>query len=319
MDTTPRDAETEVRDAVRAILLDWVDPSSEATERFMAVVRERFTGYGTGPGDYYANRDELRAMVLREHAGMSYPFTLDIPWMTVHLLDENAAVAVGEICVSIELGDETVVETPRFTFALDRQDDQWHLAHFHFSVPDAMQPEGGTMDDLLTERTRQLEEEVARRTAELDASLVELKAAQAQLVQQEKMASLGALTAGIAHEIKNPLNFVTNFADLSVELTAEIGDDLRSAPERSVADALPELEPLLADLAANAERIRDHGRLADRIVQGMMLHARGQHVEHVPSDVNGLLRLGTAAARPSTSTWTRPWARSRSPPRASSS
>ncbi|WP_412069590.1 ATP-binding protein [Rubrivirga sp. IMCC43871] len=286
MDPTPRDAETEIRDAVRALLLDWVDPSPEATERFMAAVRDRFTGYGTGPGDFYASRDELRAMVLREHAGMSYPFTLDVPWTTVHVLHSTAAIAVGELAVTIEVGDETVVETPRFTFALDRQEGRWRLVHFHFSVPDVMQPEGGTMGDLLSERTRQLEAEVARRTAELDASLAELKAAQAQLVQQEKMASLGALTAGIAHEIKNPLNFVTNFASLSQELIDELGGE--ADPDERAA--------ILGDLRLNVEKIEQHGRRADGIVRAMMDHARSGSGQRRAVDLNALVREYTGHA-----------------------
>ena len=263
MDPTPPDDPT-IRDAVHALLRDWVDASPEATERFMAAVRPSFTGYGTGPGDYYADRAALRAMVRREHEGMSYPFTLDVPWMTVHRLHDASAVAVGEIAVTIDLDGEAVVERPRFTFALEREDGRWLLAHFHFSVPDAMQPEQGTMNDLLDERTRQLQEEVARRTEELNQSLADLQAAQAQLVQQEKMASLGALTAGIAHEIKNPLNFVTNFASLSQELVDELAEET-DAEERAA---------ILSDLRLNVEKIEQHGRRADGIVRAMMDHAR---------------------------------------------
>ncbi|WP_412061694.1 sensor histidine kinase [Rubrivirga sp. IMCC45206] len=286
MDDPSRDPEAEIRQAVRTLLLDWVDPSEEATERFMAAVRDRFTGYGTGPGETYADRDALRAMVLRERAGMSHPFTLDIPWMTVHVLHETTAIVVGELAVTIEMGDETVVERPRFTFALDRHDGRWLLAHFHFSVPDAMHPEGGTMDDLLDERTRQLEAEVARRTAELDASLAELKAAQAQLVQQEKMASLGTLTAGIAHEIKNPLNFVTNFASLSQELVDEL--DGEADPDERAA--------ILGDLRLNVEKIEQHGRRADGIVRAMMDHARSGSGERRAVDLNALVREYTGHA-----------------------
>ena len=269
---SPTDLDADVRAAIRSILHDWVDPSPEATERFLATVRPTFTGYGTGPGDYYADADALRAMVLREHAGMSYPFTLDVPWMTVHLLHETAAVAVGEIAVTIEMGEETVVEAPRFTFALTRQDGRWVLVHFHFSVPDALQEEGATMNDILDARTRQLEEEVARRTAEL-------RAAQARLVQQEKMASLGQLTAGIAHEIKNPLNFVTNFADLTVELVDEL-DAAADADEQAA---------ILADLRTNAAKIRTHGRRADAIVRAMMAHARSGGGAHDTVDVDALV------------------------------
>ncbi len=273
------DPEADVRAAIHALLHDWVDSSPEATERFLAAVRPSFTGYGTGPGDYYADAGELREMVVREHAGMSYPFTLDIPWTTVHVLSETAAVAVGEIAVTIELPGETIVERPRFTFALRREDGRWMLAHFHFSVPDAMQEDRGTMNDLLDTRTRQLQAEVERRTAELNAALEDLQAAQARLVQQEKMASLGQLTAGIAHEIKNPLNFVTNFAGLSVELVDEL-DETDDEAERA---------DLLADLRTNAEKIQSHGRRADAIVRAMMAHARSGGGDRRPVAVDTLV------------------------------
>ncbi len=271
--------EAEVRAAVLALLHDWVDSSPEAIERFLGAVRPSFTGYGTGPGDYYADRDDLRAMVEREHAGMSFPFTLDVPWMTVHVLDETAAVAVGEIAVTVDMGNESVVEAPRFTFALTKEEGRWRLAHFHFSIPDAIQKEGDTMDDVLTARTRQLEEEVARRTAELAAALDDLRATQDRLVQSEKLAGLGRMTAGIAHEIKNPLNFVTNFASLSRELLAELAEE--TDPD--------EREALLADLATNAEKIEGHGRRADAIVRSMMAHARNSSGERRAVDINGLV------------------------------
>ncbi|HEX8385101.1 MAG TPA: two-component regulator propeller domain-containing protein, partial [Rubricoccaceae bacterium] len=97
----------------------------------------------------------------------------------------------------------------------------------------------------------------------LETSLVDLKATQTQLVQSEKLASLGQLTAGIAHEIKNPLNFVNNFADLSVDLAAELQQELEAGGARSVADLLPDLAPLLDDLRDNARRIHEHGQRAD--------------------------------------------------------
>ncbi|MDX1530011.1 MAG: ATP-binding protein [Rhodothermales bacterium] len=271
---TPRATEAEVRDVVRAILRDWLDPAAEATERFLAWVAPDFTGYGTGPGDYYADRDDLRAMVRREHEGMSFPFTLDVPWMKVRLPHPSVALAEGQIRVEIDTGAETLVEAPRFTFALERQGDgRWLLVHFHFSVPDAMQNEGDTMDDLLWTRNRELERLVAERTADLEA-------AQAQLVQQEKLASLGALTAGIAHEIKNPLNFVVNFAGISRELA----DDLEGEADPA------EQEALLADLKANAAKIEEHGRRADAIVRAMMEHARSGSGERRAVDLNALVR-----------------------------
>lgn len=103
---------------------------------------------------------------------------------------------------------------------------------------------------------------------QLNVTLNELKSTQEQLVQQEKLASLGALTAGIAHEIKNPLNFINNFSSLSAELVMELADALREG-------RYEEVEGLLPDLRLNMEKIEEHGRRADGIVRSMMAHARG--------------------------------------------
>ena len=123
----------------------------------------------------------------------------------------------------------------------------------------------------------------------LEESHRSLKATQAQLIQAEKLASLGQLTAGIAHEIKNPLNFVNNFADLSVELAEELAAALAANAARPVGEVLPEMEELLGDLRENARRIHEHGRRADRIVYAMLQHSRGGAGERVPTDVNELV------------------------------
>jgi len=124
---------------------------------------------------------------------------------------------------------------------------------------------------------------------ELRDSLERLKAAQANLIQAEKMASLGQLTAGIAHEIKNPLNFVNNFAGLSSELL----DELKQAVEAMVAqpndDRRAELQDTMALLAANLARILEHGRRADGIVKSMLAHSRGGSGDWQSSNVNGLV------------------------------
>ncbi len=112
---------------------------------------------------------------------------------------------------------------------------------------------------------------------------IELKEAQEKLVLQEKMASLGGLTAGIAHEIKNPLNFVNNFALLCVDLVGELREEIKQDP------ASPIVEELLTDLGDNARKIAEHGKRADRIVQGMLLHSRGTAGEHRPTDINAML------------------------------
>ncbi len=130
-------------------------------------------------------------------------------------------------------------------------------------------------------------DEVQARTRELAASLEELRTAQDRLVQTEKLASLGQLTAGIAHEIKNPLNFVNNFSALSAELTDELNDVLKSAPLGD--KTREEVDDLTRTLKDNLERVVQHGKRADSIVKNMLLHSREGSGDHRPADINALL------------------------------
>ncbi|MDB5603165.1 MAG: two-component sensor histidine kinase [Bradyrhizobium sp.] len=130
-------------------------------------------------------------------------------------------------------------------------------------------------------------EEVQERTKELLQSLDELRTAQDRLVQTEKLASLGQLTAGIAHEIKNPLNFVNNFAALSAELTDELNEALKSA---TLGDKIQEeVDELTGMLKDNLEKIVQHGKRADSIVKNMLLHSREGSGDHRPADINALV------------------------------
>ena len=114
---------------------------------------------------------------------------------------------------------------------------------------------------------------LSSKNAQLKETLYDLREAQASLVQQEKMAALGRLTAGAAHELRNPLNFVNNFAELSVELTAEVRDELETSRGQQVGEAIGTLDPLLNDLEANAQKVLEHGRRAEAVVRGMGRHA----------------------------------------------
>ena len=114
-----------------------------------------------------------------------------------------------------------------------------------------------------------------------------LRTAQDRLIQTEKLASLGQLTAGIAHEIKNPLNFVNNFAALSAELTDELNDTLKPVPlAGTTREEVDELTRMLKD---NLEKVVQHGKRADSIVKNMLLHSREGTGEHRPADINALL------------------------------
>jgi len=123
----------------------------------------------------------------------------------------------------------------------------------------------------------------------LNATLEHLKATQQQLITQEKLASLGVLTAGIAHEIKNPLNFVNNFAELSFELLLELQEGFTKQKAQLNAEARAELEETLRLLEQNVTKINEHGKRADNIVRNMLLHSRGETSERRPADLNAIL------------------------------
>jgi len=122
-----------------------------------------------------------------------------------------------------------------------------------------------------------------------ETALRELKAAQANLIHAEKMASLGQLTAGIAHEIKNPLNFVNNFADLSVELLGELKETAAPAIAALDDDTRGEIDETVGMLTGNLAKIAEHGRRADGIVKSMLEHSRGASGERREVDLNTLV------------------------------
>jgi len=129
--------------------------------------------------------------------------------------------------------------------------------------------------------------QVQERTRELSLSLDDLRTAQDRLVQTEKLASLGQLTAGIAHEIKNPLNFVNNFSALSAELIDELNDLLKPAAlDEKTREGIDELTQMLK---GNLEKVVQHGKRADSIVKNMLLHSREGAGEHRPVDINAIV------------------------------
>src|SRR5436309_6010880 len=129
--------------------------------------------------------------------------------------------------------------------------------------------------------------ELRERTDDLTRSLNDLRNAQDRLIQTEKLASLGQLTAGIAHEIKNPLNFVNNFSALSAELVGELSDVL--TPAELDEETRNQTEELTQMLKGNLEKVIQHGKRADSIVKNMLLHSRAGSGERRPVDINSLV------------------------------
>jgi two-component system, NtrC family, sensor kinase len=136
-------------------------------------------------------------------------------------------------------------------------------------------------NNLLEQRVRNRTTELSQQKEVLQNSLTELKATQMQLIQREKMASLGELTAGIAHEIQNPLNFVNNFSELSTELLAELKEEI------SVGNRVNSLA-IADDLTHNLQKITHHGGRASSIVKGMLEHSRTSTGERQPTNLNAL-------------------------------
>ncbi|MFN3757571.1 MAG: sensor histidine kinase [Algoriphagus aquaeductus] len=139
------------------------------------------------------------------------------------------------------------------------------------------------LERLVQERTS----EITKQKEELQEALDSLRATQEQLIQQEKLASLGQLTAGIAHEIKNPLNFINNFSELSQDFLDEIDEELQKIPHSSEVENIMDL---LGDVKSNLGKIRHHGSRADGIVKSMLMHSRGGTGSKDPTDLNALVK-----------------------------
>lgn len=165
--------------------------------------------------------------------------------------------------------------------ALSEADKQWNITEFKLDRTEKVKK---TTAILLEETIQELElkrKAVEESHAALQTSLEELKAAQQQLIQSEKMASLGELTAGIAHEIQNPLNFVNNFSEVSKELLDEMKKELEDGNTVGAKE-------IAGDVIQNLEKILHHGKRADSIVKGMLQHSRASSNQKESTDLNAL-------------------------------
>jgi signal transduction histidine kinase len=194
-----------------------------------------------------------------------------------------AAVLVG-VLLTFLLLRAIVVPLRRLVGAMDGL----NAGNVDVAIPKAGADEIGAVAGTLA-RFRDTLKEQSRRERELRAAHDELKATQASLIHAEKMASLGQLTAGIAHEIKNPLNFVNNFASLSVDLLDELKQTARPAINALGPDKRAEVDEVIDMLTGNLEKIVEHGKRADGIVKSMLAHSRGSSGERQKVDLNVLI------------------------------
>jgi signal transduction histidine kinase len=205
------------------------------------------------------------------------------------------AFALGFIALTVRSITVPLKQMERSMASITRGELDVPLPATNVSDIEAMTGTLGMLRYSLIERGR-LERERQRAEAEVraardtaEAALRDLRAIQANLIQAEKMASLGQLTAGVAHEIKNPLNFVNNFAGLSVELLDELKEAAAPALAALNEDSRHEVDEVIDTLTGNLERIAEHGKRADNIVKSMLAHSRGGSGERQRVDLNALV------------------------------
>jgi signal transduction histidine kinase len=170
----------------------------------------------------------------------------------------------------------------RRTIVFRWEETGWRAVHLHVSEPSAHLIEGESFPEkALKAQNAELKKQVEVQTEKLTSSLTELKATQQQLIESAKMSSLGELTAGIAHEIQNPLNFVNNFSELNAELIDELKTDLESGDTQKAVE-------VANDIKDNEEKINFHGKRADGIVKSMLMHSRASTGKKELTDINTL-------------------------------
>ena len=217
------------------------------------------------------------ALVAREQAVAEAAAAIRLSQIVV-----SAAVLVGALLTFLLLR-AIVVPLRRLESAMAGL----NTGNVDVAIPAAGPDEIGAVARTLA-RFRDTLVEQNRRERDLRAAHEELKATQASLIHAEKMASLGQLTAGIAHEIKNPLNFVNNFASLSVELLDELKETVRPVIAALGTDKRAAVDEVVDMPTANLEKIAEHGRRADGIVKSMLAHSRGASGERQRADLNAL-------------------------------
>lgn len=263
----------------------WVESFLEDTpiEQLNDLASKDIMGYGTTTEERVFGIDAVKELCLlgqkqKKHL-KDYKYSFDIVNKQYSANDECAVIVI-EVDVSYTFNAVKTEIPLRITSVLFYRSKMWQVVHWHGSV--GVESDGDTWhkDEWKRENER-LQKKVDEQTAELKQSLEDLKATQAQLIQSEKMASLGELTAGIAHEIQNPLNFVNNFSEVSNEMIDEMNEELEKGD-------IEEAKYIASDIKQNLEKINHHGKRADGIVKGMLQHSRKNNGEMEPTDINKL-------------------------------
>ena len=288
MKTIKVDELESVYKTVLKTITEFVIGGSPDKNNFSKIIAPSFFAYGPGPDDKSISSNDFLEKMERqgENARLSgKKMTVNsIPVFKSYSPDGQAAVFVEELQYP-SLGDDTSQITGlRLSTFLFKMPQGWRITHLHASIPAEPpvstrilpQEEWGKRNGTLEETSKALKE-----------AMEKLEAKRAQLIKQEKLASLGQLTAGIAHEIKNPLNFINNFSELSSEFLEEIDENLGKMEANEITE---EIRALLEEVKVNLEKIHQHGTRADGIVKSMLLHSRGGSGKMEETDLNALIR-----------------------------
>lgn len=253
-------------------------------EQVKNLVSEKITGYGTNINEKIQSLDAFISLLnlqREESAGLVMNFQFS-PISKTLFAQKNAAVFIDEVILTMTIEENKLELSVRISSVFEFLNEHWWVVHFHGSLAQGVE---GDQDTWTVNEWKQknavLEKIINERTEELKQSLEHLKATQSQLIQSEKMASLGELTAGIAHEIQNPLNFVNNFSEVTNELVDEMNEELNKGD-------LEEAKAISSDIKQNLEKINHHGKRADSIVKGMLQHSRSSSNIKEPTDINAL-------------------------------
>ena len=251
-------------------------------EKMSLVIVPDIMGYGANLDEKIFNLDELyEGWRIQKEQSIGLDMQFEITPISRRISPgENVAIYVDEIKYTLTVEGVKHENELRLSTIFELIEERWMCTHFHGSYGLVVTNDAWALD-VAKMKNEELQRLVDERTIQLQKSILELKSTQAQLIQSEKLASLGELTAGIAHEIQNPLNFVNNFAEVSAEMLEEMEDELDKGDTQ-------EAKAIAADLKQNLSKINHHGQRASSIVKGMLEHSRTNTGTKEPTDINAL-------------------------------
>ncbi|HMT28582.1 MAG TPA: nuclear transport factor 2 family protein, partial [Bacteroidia bacterium] len=271
----------------------WQGYAERNLDKRFSVCADDVTFFGTGVHERAVGKKQYREMNETGLKQSPEPFQINLLWKHLRIYGDIAWVECDTEWIQ-GIGGRTTNDLIRQTTIFKLENGKWLVKHVHGSEPDYRLKAGEYMvneevakrnselERQVFERTRELENEkqiTEQKSKELELTLENLRTTQKQLIHSEKMASLGLLTSGVAHELKNPLNFVNNFAQISRDLIADYNTE-ESAEEKLI---------LLQDLERNLEKIVHHGKRADNIVASMLMHSRMGNTKRVKCNINQLI------------------------------